>query len=236
MIDAEYQSLRAEIVGWQNFRFVLVGAATAFAAAIMAFTATSNTNPRLSLSLIVFGLSGAAALSAYAGRSNAKIGSYLQRFYEPRISASSEYSLGWEGRIRKFESDSLMSRFISLDRLLAITYAVLGIVSSLTLTGVEFLKRHSLVITDSKSTDGSEVILDIAWLFLIVAVGVLAYGPPRQSYLKRWDTVKETLPLTEGQAVRIELTESQLRLLVREEVMRAISQTEVKDALPVKHK
>jgi hypothetical protein len=93
-----------EIGNWQNFRFILVGVATAFVSAVIGFEPKQGTegDPRLRLSLIIFALAGAAALSCYAGRGNAKIGAYLQVFHEPPTPDKKD-TLGWEGRNQRFQ-------------------------------------------------------------------------------------------------------------------------------------
>jgi hypothetical protein len=95
-MKGEYESLRAEILNWQNFRFILVGVATAFVSALIGFEPKQGAegDPRLRLSLIIFALAGAAALSCYAGWGNAKIGVYLQVFHEP-----SDENIPWGGRV-----------------------------------------------------------------------------------------------------------------------------------------
>jgi len=211
----EYESLRAEIGNWQNFRFILVGVATAFVSTVIGFEPKQGTEgaPRLRLSLIIFALAGAAALSCYAGWGNAKIGAYLQVFHEQSTS-DKKYTLGWEGRNQKFQGSQW--NLLSLNGWLGITYLLLGIGSSIALVGLD-LKKVWPINIDPRILDPSDAILEIAWLCLVVAAVSLFLPPPRARYMRRWRDVEIEFPVGEQQRIS-DLTVSQLRELIRDEL------------------
>lgn len=125
----EYPTLRTEILYWQNFRFVLLGASVALVSGIIGFGLKSPDTSDLWMSssvLLLIFLSCAAALSCYAARGNTKIGTYLKVFHE----AKSDEKTGWEGLRSEFAKGLGWYDRLNLSHWLTLAYLVLGIIGS----------------------------------------------------------------------------------------------------------
>ena len=76
-MNEEYESLRQEILAWQNRRFTILAASITIVSAILGFGAVQKTTASIEwpliTSLLWFFLGSTTALTWYAGNANAKI-------------------------------------------------------------------------------------------------------------------------------------------------------------------
>lgn len=162
-IKEEYPAMRAEILQWQNYRFLtltVTGAVIAAFFTIMAKDSSNGTNATAEftdfskflalLGLLSF-LACAMAITLYAGRGNQKLGTYLEVFYEERetvkkVAGDGDRGIGWEGRFQDFSSKvkspqtlelnrrhRWLEKGLTLNRLLGVFYFILGVGSVLLL-------------------------------------------------------------------------------------------------------
>lgn len=126
LMKEEYEALRAEMLAWQNRRFIVVTASISLVVGILGLEgvteATSRVDWELVSSLLIFLLGSAEALTWYGGQAPAKIAAYIIVYHEAQAP-------GWETRLKNLKGERL-DRF-SLNRMLTLIYAGLGILSLL---------------------------------------------------------------------------------------------------------
>src|SRR5262249_4637530 len=126
-VSAEYESIRAEILKWQDRRFDLlklsISVVTGLLGLKLILDATGSW-PIIS-SLLLLYLAGANLLTWYAGIANSKLSAYVKVFHEGQESPS--IPMGWETRLAKLKTKGLDPQ--NLNRWIAVVYAVLAIIS-----------------------------------------------------------------------------------------------------------
>jgi hypothetical protein len=133
--DAEYASLRSEILQWQQIRITVLGFALAVVGAV-AISESVKSAPWIAAELMLAVILASAWLTWYATQGVLLIAAYIIVFHEePRGSQ------GWESRLRTIK----LPEHFKLSRILGFTYAILSIFSMLPLTGFSFQGTHSLI-------------------------------------------------------------------------------------------
>jgi hypothetical protein len=133
-MSAEYESLRAEMHKWQDRRFDLLKHGTAVVTGLLGFKIITGGAsepglnapewPLISIVLLLY-LATINLLTWYSGVANSKLAAYIKIFHEAEKSGIGQFK--WESRLDKLKSRGLDSQ--SLNRWIAVTYLVLGIVS-----------------------------------------------------------------------------------------------------------
>jgi hypothetical protein len=206
-IEEEYPAVRAEILQWQNYRFLTLAASGAVVSAFLTIVfasvsrdSSSGTNTTTEIfgdwavlapsSLLLF-LGCAVALTLYAGRGNAKMGTYLMVFYQQRgaVSARLKRGVGWESRHNDFKgkfknanapmSERLFEEYLTLDRLLAGFYLILGLGSVYLLYTILYFQWRSLVLLIALLVYGIPLLL------------LLVRRPPSGDYMECWKQIKK---------------------------------------------
>jgi hypothetical protein len=130
----EYESIREEILQWQEYRFLVLGAATALIAGVLAFELKDISEHWVGISaMLVCFVALAEMLSWYAGDDNAKAAAYLVVYYE-EAAAEPGKGQGWETRrslAKKLEVFPQHGLVMTLNLWLVVVYFLLGAVSVL---------------------------------------------------------------------------------------------------------
>jgi|SRR5215216_3149501 len=216
-IKEEYPAIRAEILQWQNYRFLtltVTGAVIAAFFSIMAKDYSNGTNTPteftdISKVLALLGLSSllacAMAITLYAGRGNQKLGTYLMVFYEERDTVDGDRGIGWERRFEDFgerapgelqRRERSLEKWLTLNRLFGVIYLILGVGSVLLL--YDFLKIPLLPHFQVPPVQWPNVLLLLLYIFLLpvllMAVTLLIFlflSPPRATYRAIWRDIRE---------------------------------------------
>jgi hypothetical protein len=124
----EYDSLRKELLEWQNRRFTLLTTSTTVVTGVLALgPGVAAKVPAWAVALVLsLFLSAACRLTCYASEANQRIGSFLEVFHEH------SGGLCWETRLAAFSglSAEASPAPFSLNSLLFWLYLLLGIVSA----------------------------------------------------------------------------------------------------------
>ncbi len=176
-MNAEYEALRAEMLAWQNRRFVILTASISLVTGILGLDgvteATSKLDWALVSSLLLFLLGSAEALTWYAGQANAKAAAYIIVFHEADAA-------GWETRLKSLK-DRGLNRF-SLNRMVVLIYAGLGVLSLLI----------PLTVRGYQGIDGAhlwEVGLSGIWFGF--GLSLLLRRLPREHYERLWREIDD---------------------------------------------
>ena len=133
---AEYESLRQEILAWQNRRFMILTASITLVSAILGLDAVQEINVEVEwpviTSLLWFFLGSTTALTWYGGRANAKIAAYLLVFHEKEG--------GWESRLKDLKISKL--DWFNLNRMVFLIYVGLGILSLVIPWSIQLLSSN----------------------------------------------------------------------------------------------
>lgn len=156
-MNDEYESLRTEILHWQDRRFTLVSISIAVITGVLGLDLikpdfSADTWPYVPCILLAF-LSCATYLTWYAGRANAKISAYLITFHEG------------EGKSRTYETTMRELKDkdpLDLNKGLAGVYFVLG----LTAVGIPYFVLEDL-IDFSPLLVGIACVFAVCWLLLL---------------------------------------------------------------------
>lgn len=192
----EYPTLRAEILQWQSFRFVVLGATTALGTAI---SAVSNSHDWLfQVNALLLFVALAALLSFFASRGNVMLGEYLRRFHEPHegVPELEFYTFGWETRRRQFGQYAGWSWGLSLPRILALFYVLIGTAFSFLI----FSRSHEKALIESVSRfdyarlchePGLIITLLIVAIWLGMTAILFTCGTPNKECREYWQKVEE---------------------------------------------
>lgn len=124
----EYESLRAEVLQWQNRRFQLVGASITLVTGVLGLGSNAMASGwSVISSLLLLVLTCAVFLSWYAGIANTKIAMYLMVFHEQSGGPESQSS-GWESRLYRLKNQRRKDP-LALNDALVFIYFSLGAVS-----------------------------------------------------------------------------------------------------------
>ena len=133
-VSGEYESLRAEILKWQDRRFDLLKLSISVVTGLLGLKlifekldapGSSSTLWPLISSILLLYLAGANLLTWYAGVANSKLSAYVRVFHEGQESTS--IPMGWETRLAKLKTKGLDPQ--NLNWWITIVYAVLAIIS-----------------------------------------------------------------------------------------------------------
>lgn len=176
--EKSYESLRNELLQWQNRRYIIFSSTLIFIAALLGWFISSDkdwnfyTASILPLLLIV----GASFLTRNSTVYSVKIGTYFMVFYNDTWEIS-------QGLFNK------RANIIQTNQYFAVFYLFTSILSNVILfyeTKVENLMQPICIFI-------------AAWLFTLLAiyyVGIKSY--PREKYLDIWREIKESQPLTKN--------------------------------------
>jgi hypothetical protein len=172
-MNEEYESLRTEILHWQDRRFTLVSISIAVITGVLGLDLikpeiSADTWPYVPCILLAF-LSCATALTWYAGRANAKISAYLITFHEGN-------SPGWETRMGVLKGQV----WLDLNKGLAAVYFVLGI----TAVGIPYYVLKGLIEIYSPLLAGTAVVFVVYWIPLL-------FKHSRDPFIKMFRDLKE---------------------------------------------
>ena len=171
-MSEEYNALRAEMLAWQNRRFMILTASVSLVTGILGIDGVTDAGSDLGWglvsSLLWFFLGSAAALTWYAGRANAKIAAYFIVFHEVE-------SEGWETRLKKLKADGL-DRF-NLNRMVLLIYVGLGVLSFLIPWSVRGYQCPSA---------WHAVVLVVSGVWLGFSLWLLLLPLPRGLYEQKW--------------------------------------------------
>ncbi len=175
-MSSEYESLREEILAWQNRRFMILTASITFVSAILGLDAVQKNTAVVEWSLITsllwLFLSSMAVLTWYAGRANAKIATYLRVFHEENG--------GWESRLAPMSE----SAWFNLNIMVLLVYGGLGIFSLVIPCSI----RYSVVIENHENQHFK--LLLFSGVCFLVALIRLGWGNPSKKYIEKWEVVK----------------------------------------------
>jgi len=177
-MDKEYECLREEILSWQEKRFTLVSASVVLVTTALGFASDGKTTWPWEVvsSIILAFLLCVCLLTWYFGTSNARLGAYIEVFYE-----TDDQPYRWHKRNRLFKQDSFLYKFLNFNSCLALIYLVLGIAS---------------VVVPSKFGPPTNkkffyLLIILVLLFLFMIVLVVGFSYPRKRYVSYWQKVKE---------------------------------------------
>jgi undecaprenyl pyrophosphate phosphatase UppP len=170
----EYNSLRKEIIEWQNRRFLILGITITLVSGILGLK-TNAVSSNISLyisSILLFILASSSCLIWYCGRASAKIAAYLIVFHEER----SEQGSGWESRLNKLKKSK--KDWFDLNKMMFLVYLVLGCLSV-------FLPY--LYNKDKCSVTLLNIIpLIITTIFYIIGLYLLLQKSKKKYYIQLW--------------------------------------------------
>ncbi len=172
--EKEYEALREEILQNQGRRLTVASLSVVVVTAMLGWAITDPdkcSGEAVSTLLLAF-LTAACCLTFMFGRSNAKIGTYIQIFHE-----NTPLGPGWEGRGMTF--DKRASR-LNLNNALSLLY--LG------------LAAMSLVIPllqCSGTVKHYPLLVFIGLIFVVTLSGVAFFSYPRTKYISYWEHIKK---------------------------------------------
>jgi hypothetical protein len=186
-MSVELQSLRAEMLKWQDRRFDLLKHSTGVVTGLLGFkliaeqsgvvVSAASAWPLISAVLLLY-LSAANLLTWYAGIANSKLASYIKVFHED--SHTENNAPRWESRLASLKRKGLDPQ--SLNLWITVVYFVLGLVSvALPLTSAGFATPDKLWLA---------ILLISSVPFLATLVLVAWYSYPRQRYEAHWLQLK----------------------------------------------
>lgn len=175
-MKTEFEALRAEMLAWQNRRFLILALSISLVTGILGLDGVSDLTSRLEWTLVVsllFYLLGTAeALTWYAGLANAKAAAYLIVFHEANPA-------GWESRLKEL-TDSGLNR-ISLNVMVALIYAGLGVLSLVIPIGLR----------EVEVADGLYIwALAFSGAWFLFGLYLLLRPLPKDYYEKLWGNIK----------------------------------------------
>lgn len=176
--DKEYDTLREEILLWQEKRFTIVsGSILIVTAALGWITKDPISWPWEIISIILLAfLFCASILTWFFGVSNSRLGAYIEVFYE---ADNPEYQ--WHVRNRKFKDDKILYRYLSLNGCLASVYLVLGIISVVIPSKLNFLQKSDYTI----------LLIMVVSFYLISLILLIGFSHPKQRYVDYWEDMKK---------------------------------------------
>lgn len=177
-MDKEYESLREEILNWQEKRFTLASASIVLITTALGFISEGkNTWPwEVSTSIILVFLLCVCLLTWYLGTSNARLGAYIEVFYE-----TEDQPYRWHRRNRLFKDDFFLYKILHFNSCLALIYLVLGI------SAIVVPLKFGLPI-DRKFL---YLLIPLIFLFFTMIVLLIGFSYPRKRYVAYWQKVKE---------------------------------------------
>lgn len=175
-MNTEYESLRKEIIAWQERRFTILAGSVALVTGILGLKVIGESKPfenwAWASALLLVILASACALTWYAGRASAKIAAYLIVFHE-----SQPDPLGaWETRLQVLK-DSRRDCW-NLNRLIILVY--LGLALLAVLAPLLSHREYHLVPLDY-------VTLVVAGGLFALAMVLLVLKSPKEHYKKLWE-------------------------------------------------
>lgn len=176
--DKEYETLKQEILLWQEKRFTIVSGSILLVTAALGWIAKDPASwswEIISIILISF-LFCASFLTWFFGISNSRLGAYLEVFYEE---GNSVYR--WHIRNRKFKDDKKIYRYLNLNSSLALIYIVLGIISIVLPSRMNFDNDSRFII----------VLIAVTILFIFSLALLIGFSHPKRHYVNYWRKLKK---------------------------------------------
>jgi hypothetical protein len=180
----EYDTLRAEMLKWQDRRFDLlkisIGLVTALLGLKLVVEHPSKGEiwPLVSSVLLLY-LSGANLLTWYAGVANSKLAAYIKVFHESDDGTVPGYR--WENRLQRLKEKGLDPQ--NLNIWITVVYLALAVLS----VAIPYATSGS-----SHSGPGIHSVLPVAGLlFIASAILVVCFSYPRKRYENHWDEIKK---------------------------------------------
>ena len=198
MKDKEYESLRQEIMYWQQRRFLILSASIVVVTAVFSLSkGEQSVVPASIVSTILLSfLSVMCFVTAYCGNSCSKIGSYLQVFHE-----ESAGDLNWETANYKFsciskdskETGSEKFSNFNLNSNLSAIYLVLGFAS---LVVPYHLFKSSTNYISHVAEPGTSISLVI---FIIGLIYLYRSQSVKIKFISKWKDVRDSLKSDEAE-------------------------------------
>lgn len=179
----EYESLRAEILQWQNRRFQLVGASITLVTGVLGLGLDANamaSSGSVIASLLLLVLACAVFLSWYAGMANTKIAMYLMVFHE-QAGGSEGQGSGWESRLYRLKNRRRTDP-LALNNALVLIYFALGVIS--------FIVPYAVAKGYSLMPAQSVLLVLMVLLFLAALLVHWKYSDQRNRYLGYWQEIQ----------------------------------------------
>jgi len=187
-MNGEFDALRAEMLAWQNRRFTTLATSIALVTGILGLDGVIGSQSTIDWTfvsaLLLFFLGSAANLTWYAGQGNAKMAAYLIVFHEADFR-------GWETRLIHF--NNLGSKLFTLNRMVLVIYAILGVLS--------FILPGAMREFQSLSCrQGIVLVISVAWV--VVSLLSLAFIPDKNEYVGKWEIVRDAELNSDSSSVR----------------------------------
>lgn len=183
----EYASIRDEILQWQEYRFLILGATTALIAGVLAFELKDISEHWVGISaMLILFVALAEFVSWYAGDDNVKAAAYLVVFYEEERTAPKE-GRGWESRLRRAKENKRFGKHrlvLTLNQWLAVVYLLFGGASML-------LPWHAALSRNAELPPLEIGILVSCGLVWVAGLYYLLRPSPRDSYEKAWRKLRQ---------------------------------------------
>ena len=172
ILEAEYTSLRTEMLSWQNRRFSILATAITLTIGFLGLDGILKGESTVSwgviTSILWFFLGSVASLTWYASRANAKLAAYISVFHE-------DQEKGWENRLRQLKNKGLDRLDLNIMMLsIYLGLAFLSLVVPLTVRG--FISPDTLDL----------LYLSFSGVWFIFCASLLAVKPPRKIYIEEW--------------------------------------------------
>jgi hypothetical protein len=187
-MSTDLESLRAEMLKWQDRRFDLLKHSTGVVTALLGFklvaensgaTALSTSTWPLVSALLLLYLSASNTLTWYAGVANSKLAAYIKVFHE--VSSTGEASPRWETRLSLLKRSGLDPQ--NLNRWITLVYLILGLVSVvLPFASAGFAYPDNVWLT---------VLLVCIVPFAITLTMVALYSYPREQFELDWKKLQQ---------------------------------------------
>ena len=176
-MSKEYECLRQEILQWQQRRFFLLSSSIVVVTAVFGLGkgGQSLIPSDFMASILIIFLSVACYITAYCGRSSARMGAFIQVYYEED---TREYC--WETENSKF-SDKYSDKF-NLNSNLSVIYVVLGFAA---LIAPAFLFKMPVKLTDY-------IVSPLLFLSAFIPAVLYLSGSQgiRRKYVEYWKEIK----------------------------------------------
>ena len=181
----DIESLRAEMLKWQDRRFDLLKHSTGVVTGLLGFSllfekggnSSVSVWPLVSAMLLLY-LSGANLLTWYSGIANTKLGAYLKVFHEEQ--ATEGATSRWEGRLAILKKKHLDPHNLNL--WITVIYMVLGLVS--------IVLPYAATHFTAPECSWLIVLLVCAAPFMGTLILVAKFSYPRDRFVSYWQIVK----------------------------------------------
>lgn len=170
-MEKEYETLRLEILQWQNRRFDIMAGSIIGTTAILGWIVSTpnNWSWAIAASIPLTFLSCACFLNCLFNRSVAVIGAYLEVFHPGK----------WNNRIRRFRAEQ--NKIMIVNTGFMSIYIALGAISII-ISGFVCLKTATIFEVS--------LLAFVSILFIIALLILYKYSTPKESFLERWEKIR----------------------------------------------